>query len=110
MYKRLVDSSFSAVWYQLFFNFADTISKKQELKPQYTDLLEINSIALLDDRFYSKSVVSPASLQHLDTNGCVHNILTCRNAVDKSVLSTVNPFDVVQYGQIYGLQHAGDLL
>ena len=42
------------------------------------------AVDLLADRLYSKS---PASLQHVATNGFVCNILTCRYVADKSVVS-----------------------
>jgi hypothetical protein len=57
----------------------------------------------LDDRLYNKSVVSPARLQYFASNRFVYNILTCRDVVDKSVVSPANPFDVVQNGQIYSV-------
>jgi hypothetical protein len=54
-------------------------------------------VDLLDDRLYSKFVVSPASLLHSDTNGFVYNILTY-------LVSMANSLDVVQKGQqVYSL-------
>jgi hypothetical protein len=48
--------------------------------------------------------VSPVDLHHFATNGFVYNILTCRNVVDKSVVSPANPLDVLQ------VSHVDDLL
>jgi hypothetical protein len=73
---------------------------RQEFSSEYSSNHIIHGFAvyLLADRLYSKSVVSPANLQHFATNGFVYNIFTCRDVADmpdKSVVSPANLFDVV---------------
>jgi hypothetical protein len=60
------------------------------------------------DTVYSNS---PASLQQIAANRFVYNVLACEDFVHKSVVSTTNPFDVVQSLQSEAsLPHAHNVL
>jgi hypothetical protein len=78
------------------------------------------AVDLLADRLYTANLQqvaskSTASLQHFATNGFVCNILTCRDVVDKSVVSPASRQQIrsmwfITNKSTASLQHAGGLL